>query len=162
LFDENFGGPIVSTIAQILKFHPDPPEIGSVVEQFGSGAKDQEWIPLVAKDGWVVLSNDRAKRCGGAKLPIVCAEHGVTHILLSKSMHGMKQFYKAAAVLHMWDAITEVHTASPGSRFFIRLHLGKPAIFPWETKPRNVTEMKLQNKKMPATPEEMTGTDSAV
>ena len=117
LFDENFGKPIGSVVAKLLSFHPNPPEIGFVIDRFGSGAKDHLWIPQVAKEGWVILSTDRAKQCGGQKLPLICQEHGVTHILLSRAIHGMKQFYKACVVIHVWDSICQVRSAPIGSRF---------------------------------------------
>jgi hypothetical protein len=139
LLDENIGKPIGSALARVLSFHPSPPKIGFVVDMFGEGAKDLEWIPTIAKKRWVVLTNDRAKQCGGAKLPIICAENGITHILMSASIHDKKQFYKAAIILQLWDDIVKVRDAPPGSRFKMQFLRGHPSIIPGESKPKNLT-----------------------
>ncbi len=150
LLDENIGKPIGSVMATLLNFHPDPPEIGFVVDRFG-GEKDLVWVPKIAAEGWVVLSTDRSKQCGGSKLHHVCEEHKVTHILMSKALHDMKQFYKVATILTLWDElVTTISQATPGCRFNLKLERGSPVILLHQRQtrqPQNVTQMSLDEQK---------------
>lgn len=60
-----------ATIAQVQVFQLD-------------GQCDEDWIPRIAREGWVVISSDRGK--GGLKrgmpLPRLCVQWRVTHVLL--------------------------------------------------------------------------------
>lgn len=141
LIDENIGKPIGSVLVQLLKWHPEPPEIAFVVDRFG-GQKDHIWVPQVAQEGWVILSTDRAKQCGGAKLHHVCEEHKVTHILMSATMHELKQFHKVAMVIRLWDKIVEVRLAPPGSRFHMKFHASVPVVVFYQRKPKKITPFK--------------------
>jgi len=57
----------------------------------------------------------------GAKLPRLCAENGVTLILLSPNVHGRKTIDKARTILSVWDRIIEIATdpACRGKRFML-------------------------------------------
>lgn len=63
------------------------PVVESVVKLYGSGTLDEQWVPQIRAGGWIVISTDRAKRCGGQKLPALLALHGVTHALVSGTLH---------------------------------------------------------------------------
>lgn len=58
-FDENFSHRIVSGMSEFQKAKPS--EGISVIwtpDEFGKGAKDEEWIPLVASKHGIVLTQD--------------------------------------------------------------------------------------------------------
>jgi hypothetical protein len=147
LFDENIGAPIGLHIAGVLSFHKSPPVIDFVVRKFGPGAKDHDWIPLIADEGWIVLSTDRSKRCGGAKLERVCAAYRVTHILMSTSLHERKQFEKAVVILRMWDDIANLASAPRGSGHRLMMRNRKFVVAP--------SVRKLKKNKVTFPPDEV-------
>ena len=122
LFDENFGGPIVDALKRLVHFQREPPEVRGIREFVSSGTHDEEWVQKLANEGWIVVSADRGKQCGGAKLPQVCAEHGVTHVLLSNSVHELPQFEKMRAILSVWDQLCQLVTADKGTRYRLRFN----------------------------------------
>ncbi|MGE5611222.1 MAG: hypothetical protein ACM359_18375 [Bacillota bacterium] len=122
LFDENFGKPLVERLAGLLTVFPEKPAISHVLDLYAQGRPDDEWIPKVAKEGWIVVSGDRARRYGGAKLPRICAQLNVTHILLSGKLHEMKQAEKIRAIVTVWPQIVaQLPAAVKGTRFSLRL-----------------------------------------
>ena len=128
LFDENFGKTIIAALAALMRFHRDPPLIAHTLERFQQGTVDDVWIPQIATDGWTVFSADRARRCGGAKLPDLCAELGVTHILLTGNIHQLPQLEKMKHILFLWDDIVATSSAPKGTRFKLQLLRGRPGI----------------------------------
>ena len=67
-FDENFGKPIIEKLAAISESDSNNPEILHLGMSFPLGTKDQDWIPKLSRDEYIVITADRGKRCGGAKL----------------------------------------------------------------------------------------------
>jgi PIN like domain len=120
LFDENFGEPLVTALAKFLAWHDQAPEISHLFEFANSSETDEVWIPRIAKDGWTLITTDRGKQSGGKKLPQLCCAYGVTHILLSHTLHNSKQFEKVRAVLCVWPKIIAAATGPKGARYMLR------------------------------------------
>ena len=128
LFDENFGRPTVEKLRQFLAGTEPAPELANVVDYLGGG-KDEVWIPRLRAEGWIVITADRGRRSGGVKLPGLCVAHGVTHVLLSKSVHHSSQFEKARAVLAVWPELGAAALAPAGTRFVLRFNsAGNPVL----------------------------------
>jgi hypothetical protein len=120
LFDENFGKPLISALKQLVSVCREQVEIAHILDFYSQGQVDDDvWVRNLAND-WIVISADRARRRGGPKLPKICAEVGITHALLSSSLHQMKQFEKIRAVLSLWPELLNLTAAAPGSRYSIR------------------------------------------
>lgn len=121
LFDENFGKPFVDKLAPLLGEFPETPVIKHVLDYFQSGSSDAEWIPQVAREDFIVISFDRGRRYGGPKLPQICAEYGVTHVLVSGKLNQRKQADKIRAIMEVWTDLAALADAPPGSRYLLRL-----------------------------------------
>lgn len=87
-----------------------------------SGEKDRDWIRRIAAQGrWIVITSDCGKQSPHRdRLPRICAEHKVTHILLSQTIHRLPMEAKQRALLQKWEEIVELGKAPPGSRFRLR------------------------------------------
>ena len=120
LFDENFGEPLVSALAVFLDWYEESVEIRHLFKFAKASEKDEVWVPRIAPGGWTVISTDRAKRCGGKRLPDLCREYAVTHILLSASIHEAKQFEKMRAFIAVWPRIILAAKCNNGTRFSLR------------------------------------------
>lgn len=120
IFDECIGWPILETVEPLLRLHNLPFRLKHVVEYY-KGAKDDEWVPEIARNGWIVITADRGVRPSrGGKLPFICKRNGVTHILLSGALHASNAAVKASCIVASWTDIYDTAQASPGSRFILR------------------------------------------
>ena len=109
------------------KITPKPHIFAHVISHFKSGIHDDVWIPKLGEDGgWVVISADRGKGSSkGGKLPELCKEHKVTHVLLSGKLHQKKSHEKISAIGLLWGEISKLHLEPPGSCFIMRMVTSK-------------------------------------
>ena len=117
LFDECIGMPIMVTIHQLVYSELT---FDHICEKHFSGVKDEDWIPKLPDDKYhyVVISGDAGKNSiRGKKLPELCREHGVTHVILSPTLSQKPSSHKQAAITEHWSSIETLHDATPGSRF---------------------------------------------
>ena len=119
LFDENFGLPLVKALKQVIAFAREAVEVRHIRELRHGGKADADWVPEVRLGGWLVMSSDRG-RSAGPKLPQLCRTYGITHVLVSGSLHNSPQFEKARAVLVVWPALLNAAAGNTGSRFSLR------------------------------------------
>lgn len=123
LFDECLPAPAIRALAESHQT-----EFASLVAMLGEqGVVDEKWIPLIATEGrWVVITSDGGRqRSRGAKLPDLCREHNVTHVVITSSIHSKKTADKLRILSESWDRIVQAVTeAPPGTRFRLRY---KPA-----------------------------------
>jgi hypothetical protein len=120
LFDENFGEPLVSALARFLAFDSEPKELRHLFKFAKESEADDIWVPKIAPGGWTVITTDRGKKSATKKLPQICCENGVTHVLVSASIHQAKQFEKARAVVAVWPEIVAATRGDKGRRFSLR------------------------------------------
>jgi hypothetical protein len=122
MFDECVGKPVMDSLPGLLGFSKHEFELAHVLDKQQQGIWDENWIPSLAADGWIVVTGDRGKRGGrkkGEKLPIVCQQHGVTHIMIGPSLHDQPSFAKAQAIISLWDQIALLPDAPPGSAYLL-------------------------------------------
>ncbi len=107
---------------------PIPREFKHITDIFSQGVSDSDWVPQIAKDGrWIVITADRARRGSrkGGKLPRLCLEFKLTHVLLSGTLHGSPTAVKRDALLEKWGSISRLDEETPGSRFKLRYRTTK-------------------------------------
>lgn len=121
LADSCIGAPIWSSIDGLTKWHHDKPTLKHVSDFYDSDPGDDVWIKRIAEEGWLVISSDRGKKYGGPKLPRVCQEFGVTHILLGAALHRSKQFEKARAIIQVFPELIEAFNGPKGARYLLRM-----------------------------------------
>lgn len=121
LFDECLGKPLVDQLRTLCGESAD--RFASILDRQAEGVADEEWIPLLAAEGdWIVLSADRGKIVTrGAKLPNLCREYKITHVLLSAKVHRQPAMVKLHIFATIWPKLVEkVESAEPGERFVLR------------------------------------------
>ncbi|NQT37489.1 MAG: hypothetical protein HQ581_08375 [Planctomycetes bacterium] len=152
LFDEcALSACAVATLAQLLEFAS--PDSSATVQHklkfhdHGEGIWDEVWIPEAAKEGWIVISADRGKKGGrkkGEKLPRVCRDFQVTHVLMSGGMMKRKQFDKILSILSVWYPLLDTAKEPGGTQFMMEpaallgraiLRRKEPTIDPGEPPP---------------------------
>ena len=101
---------------------PNDPEFRHVCDFFQQGTYDSVWIPQIAsEEGWIVITSDGGRNPSkGGKLPELCREHKITHVILSPTLHNKTAADKVAALLLVWNEIELLQKVPPGSRFKLR------------------------------------------
>lgn len=103
-----------------------------IVDYFSQGEKDEHWIPkLSAEGGWVVITADGGKQSKrGQKLPELCWEYGITHVVLSSTLHSKKSSEKVGILAALWSQIEPLHEMPKGSHYHLRYRTikGKNAV----------------------------------
>lgn len=129
LFDENFGRPAVALIAQVVGANnPDDdssPLVKHIFDLHDPGTKDSDWIPKLADEEWIVITGDRG-RSGGDKLPDLCVQHKVTHVLLGAKVHHRTSQQKVMTIVSVWGLLLKLPDATPGSRYSLVAVSSKP------------------------------------
>jgi len=121
LFDATFGESWVEGIRAFFRLHQEPrPRILHLYDSFPRDVKDEEWIPKLVGDDWLIIIADRGK--GKApRLPALCHQYKRTHILLSTTMHvKVNQFNKARAIILLWPKLIEAFLGTAGSCYEIQ------------------------------------------
>jgi PIN like domain len=112
LFDECIPRPILDRLAEFI----GPQELqGTTLKHLFDiappGTFDEDWIPKLKDEGWTVVSADGGRspnKRRGKKLPHLCAEYGITLIILSPAVHRRKSLDKARTLLSVWDQIVKI------------------------------------------------------
>jgi hypothetical protein len=135
LFDECLPRPLVNRLVEFVSPEEGAgPVIRHLFDYAPSGTFDEVWIPRFKDEGWTVISADAGRKPNkgrGRKLPLLCAECGITLILLSPVVHSRKSFDKLRTIISVWDQILEIAGDSSlcGKRYMIEpLNLGNPAV----------------------------------
>lgn len=119
LFDECLGRPAVDGLSRLVAMGGgEKPTVSHLFEFAPPGTRDEVWLPKLAVEGWTVITADRgstANKMRGEKLPRLCARHGVTHVLLSSSVHMRTSFEKLLTVMSVWYELLEI-AADPARR----------------------------------------------
>ena len=152
LFDENFGEPLVHALADFMAKYHEPVEICHLFVHVPDGTPDEIWIPRIKGVGWTVVSTDRGRRCGGRKLPDICFENQVKHILLSGMLHNAKHFEKIRAIVSAWSEIVLSIRSQSGLRYCLRYDIDHRFILEeWKTKTigssSGIARLKFSGKK---------------
>lgn len=120
IFDECLGR---NVIPHLLPLVSSDIEVCHMTTRFPQGTLDQNWVPILGLEGgWVVVTADRGKNSTvGDKLPDLCAEHLVSHIILSSKLHNKTSKEKIAWIAAVWSRVERVFDSPAGSRYSMRL-----------------------------------------
>lgn len=99
LFDENFSPNLV----RILR-HLGAKGLGTVVDKFGSGAKDVDWIPRAGQLGYVYVTQDRQQLRDDRLAPLL-HDAGARAIFLPHRFSKANRWEQALWLLKHWKEI---------------------------------------------------------
>jgi hypothetical protein len=128
LLDECVGKTIVPALRAMIAPTSEEAEIAHILDFQPQGVTDEQWVPRIAEEKWIVLTGDRAKQSSkGGKLPILCRAFCVTHVMLSASIHKMKTFDKERMILNVWHDLRALVEVPRGSGYSLQLTHAKNA-----------------------------------
>jgi len=116
LFDENMGRNVVRALNGILQLDRDHPvEVLHLLDFVDPGEADHVWLMKLAELKPIVITRDKGRK--HPRLPNICAELDVTHIICTPGMQRVSSFELARAVVHLWPEIVTIASEVPGSRY---------------------------------------------
>lgn len=138
MFDECVGKPILMELAGFQQFSAYQFELEHILDKRKQGVKDEDWIPELDPNEWIVITGDRGKGGlkKGKKLPRVCQECGITYIALGASAHDLKTDKKLVAIESVWDEIGRIAGEPPGQAYLLTIVNGRARIGPKGKKPK--------------------------
>jgi hypothetical protein len=109
---------------------PGTSQFAHIRDYFGEKTPDSLWVPKMAEEGgWIVITSDGGKQSKkGDKLPELCEEHGVTHVVMSQKLHHKRSHEKIAAVVSLWEQIATLDSVPVGKGFDLRFRSHKGAV----------------------------------
>src|SRR5437667_71826 len=108
----NMSQHVVKALGELFSKCHEPAEFRHLRE-YGiiDNADDSDWMPFVAENGFILITCDRAKRCGGTKLPDCCVQHKVTHVMMMGRLSEESSLPKVCALLSVWRKLAAVRLA---------------------------------------------------
>lgn len=123
-FDECLSHLVVERqIRDSLQLYGADAEVAHLFGKFSEGMPDAKWIPELSKEGgWIVISSDRGTHSRkDERLPLICRELDVTHVLLSASLHRRNMYYKSLAITTCLPSLIDAASYPPGTGFSLSL-----------------------------------------
>lgn len=115
-FDETFGHPWVTTLTNLFLMRREKqPYLKHVFQIVDAGTNDTDLIDNLDKGDCILISGDAGRDT--PRLPQVCQQKNITHIILSSGVHHETKFERARAVIILWPKILKTFEAPPGSRY---------------------------------------------
>jgi hypothetical protein len=131
LFDECISRPVVEQqIAPSLELYGADATVTHFLAKYSSGAKDQDWILSLAKEGgWVIVTMDRGRHSRRSEsLPLICRHFRVTHVMLSAGLEKRSMFYRATAIEACWQELIAAASCPPGTGFVLSMRTVKDGV----------------------------------
>jgi hypothetical protein len=105
-FDENLP-PKIARGLNILKYRDDI-EVLNIVDEFGRGSADEEWIPRVGMEGGVVVTQDRNIHRIRQQRELYKECNLGIFLIKPPSKTGYKYWELVRFIIDRWDMITEM------------------------------------------------------
>jgi PIN like domain len=124
LFDECFAFPVVKDqVSKLFELYGGATEVVHLFSKFNSGTADKIWIPQLASEGgWIIVTADQGKQSKkGQKLPEICQEYRVTHIMLSAKLHMQNMYTKVLAINYCMPSILNTASYPKGTGFLLQM-----------------------------------------
>ena len=120
-FDECVPCPAMERLQdRIAKTRVYPPDLvfAHLVKKLKQGVLDDEWIPQVALEGgWLIITSDGGKsKSRGGKLPELCVEYKVSHLIFSPAFHSLTSNDKVVKLESVFQHILDLSQKIDGTR----------------------------------------------
>jgi len=117
-FDATFGRPWVITLENLFSMRKESePFLRHIYAVSKPKEQDPSWISKLDENEFIIISGDRGNK--KPRLPQICREKQITHIILSSTVHHSSRFERARAIIMLWPHLLETFEAPSGSRFQI-------------------------------------------
>lgn len=106
-FDENFSPRLVEGLSAFQKGVPNEGvEVHSIAETFGKGTADEDWIPKVAQQHAVVVTQDSCIRRRQHQWEL-CQHYKIAIVFVQPPKKGWSYWTTIQLIVKLWKEITE-------------------------------------------------------
>jgi hypothetical protein len=125
-FDENFSPHLVAGLRALQNGMPgEGVEVCSVVEEFGRGALDEDWIPKVGAQGGVAITQDCNIHRTRAQWAICQGNQIGVFFFKPPKKQGWNYWMIVQVVIRHWEEIKRLATNKKPFGFVIEPHMNK-------------------------------------
>ena len=80
-----------------------------VLQDYPRGTADSVWLSDLANRGdWIVISSDSGKNSKKEKLPLICSQFGLTHVLITPTLINGGYTMQKAALVAIWYKLPDL------------------------------------------------------
>lgn len=100
-------------------YQRDYPElqIRHLMEDWTAGTPDSQWLEALRLDpSWIVITKDAGKNSAQEKLPLICREWGITHIVFTAGIISKGFITQKNAIAGVWEQLFHLHRLPRGSQ----------------------------------------------
>ena len=92
-------------------------QIRHLMEDWTAGTPDSQWLDALRQDpSWIVITKDAGKNSAQEKLPLICREWGITHIVFTAGIISKGFVTQKNAIAGVWEQLFQLHCLPPGSQ----------------------------------------------
>jgi len=92
-------------------------QIRHLLDDWSAGTPDSEWLEGLRRDpSWIVITKDAGKNSVPEKLPLICREWGITHIVFTSGIIKKGFVTQKNAIAGVWEQLFHLHRLPPGTQ----------------------------------------------
>jgi PIN like domain len=92
-------------------------QIQHLMDHWTPGTPDSEWLETLRLDlSWIVITKDAGKNSAQEKLPLICREWGITHIVFTPGIISKGFITQKNAIAGVWEQLFHLHRLPPGTQ----------------------------------------------
>jgi len=92
-------------------------QIRHLMDDWTAGTPDSQWLEALRQDpSWIVITKDAGKNSAQEKLPLICREWGITHIVFTSGIISKGFVTQKNAVAGVWEQLFQLHRLPPGTQ----------------------------------------------
>jgi hypothetical protein len=92
-------------------------QIRHLMDDWTAGTPDSQWLEALRQDpSWIVITKDAGKNSAQEKLPLICREWGITHIVFTSRIISKGFVTQKNAVAGVWEQLFQLHRLPPGTQ----------------------------------------------
>lgn len=96
--------------------HPDL-QMRHLMDDWTPGTPDSQWLEALRDDpSWIVVTKDAGKNSAPEKLPLICREWGITHVVFTAGIISKGFASQKNAIAAVWEQLFLLHRLPPGSQ----------------------------------------------
>jgi hypothetical protein len=87
------------------------------MDDWTPGTPDSQWLEALRQDpSWIVITKDAGENSAQEKLPLICREWGITHIVFTPGIISKGFVTQKNAIAAVWEQLFQLHRLPPGTQ----------------------------------------------
>jgi len=92
-------------------------QIRHLMDDWTAGTPDSQWLEGLRLDpSWIVITKDAGKNSAQEKLPLICREWDITHIVFTPGIIRKGFITQKNAIAGIWEQLFHLHRLPPGTQ----------------------------------------------